>query len=66
MNLSNNDLNELIAMAWADDVTFDEISLRFGLDENAVKKIMKHNLKFKSYKLWRKRVHHRKKIKSNF
>lgn len=56
LNLSDDDLNELIAMAWADDVTFDDINLRFGLNEDAVMKIMKSSLRFRSYKLWRKRV----------
>lgn len=56
LNLSDDDLNELIAMAWADDVTFDDIYLRFGLNEDAVMKIMKSSLRFRSYKLWRKRV----------
>lgn len=64
MNLSNQDLNELIAMAWADDVTFDDIELRFGLNEDAVMKIMKSSLRFRSYKLWRTRVHHIKKVKN--
>ena len=54
--ISNEDLNELIAMAWADDVTFDDIEARFGLNEDAVMKIMKANLRFNSYKLWRKRI----------
>lgn len=56
LNLSDDDLNELIAMAWADDVTFDDIYLRFGLNEDAVMKIMKSSLRFNSYKLWRKRI----------
>lgn len=56
MNLSDDDLNELIAMAWADDVTFDDIYLRFGLNEDAVMKIMKSSLRLNSYKLWRKRI----------
>ena len=56
MNLSDQDLNELIAMAWADDVTFDDIESRFGLNEDAVMKIMKSSLRFRSYKLWRKRI----------
>lgn len=43
-------------MAWADDVTFDDIYLRFGLNEDAVMKIMKSSLRLNSYKLWRKRI----------
>ncbi len=43
-------------MAWEDKTPFDAIKFQFGLDESHVKKLMKNCLKFKSYKLWRKRV----------
>jgi len=35
---------------------FDAIQYQFGLKEADVKKLMKKELKFSSYKLWRKRV----------
>ena len=61
------DINELIDMAWSDDVTFSDIEKTTGLKESSVKRIMQANLKPSSYKLWRNRVRwikeKRKKIK---
>jgi uncharacterized protein (TIGR03643 family) len=50
------DVNELIEMAWRDEVTFDDIEKEFGIKEPEVKRIMQANLKASSYRLWRKRV----------
>ncbi len=65
----NND--EIIGMAWADRISFEEIKKRTGLSEKDVIKIMRKNLKRKSYLLWRKRVRgrvtkHRELFKSKF
>ena len=54
--LTIKDIDRIIEMAWEDRTTFDAIQLQFGLNEAAVKALMKKNLKFSSYKLWRKRV----------
>ncbi|MGJ8619452.1 MAG: TIGR03643 family protein [Methylophilaceae bacterium] len=54
--LIEQDKSRIIEMAWEDKTTFDVIQLRYGLDENALKKLMKQWLTFGSYKLWRKRV----------
>ncbi len=54
--LSELDINRIIEMAWEDRTTFDAIKFQFGLNESEVKALMKSNLKFSSYKLWRKRV----------
>ena len=43
-------------MAWEDRTPFDAIKVQFGLNEQAVKELMRLNLKPSSYKLWRKRV----------
>ena len=63
--------NDIIGMAWQDRVSFDEIKKKPGLSENEVIKLMRKNLKRKSYVLWRKRVKgritkHRKLLKSRF
>ena len=50
------DINEIIDMAWSDDVTFSDIEQVTGLKESSVKRIMQANLKPSSYKLWRNRV----------
>ena len=54
--LSETDLSRIIEMACEDRTPFDAIQFQFGLRESEVKSLMKHTLKFSSYKLWRKRV----------
>ena len=62
---------DIIGMAWGDRISFEEIKKKTGLSEKEVIKIMRSNLKRKSYLLWRKRVRgritkHRKLFKSKF
>ena len=66
--MSNHDV---IGVAWADRISFEEIKKKTGLNEKEIIKIMRTNLKRKSYLLWRKRVRgrvtkHRKLFKSKF
>ncbi len=49
-------IDRIIEMAWEDRTPFDAIEFQFGLKEADVKALMKKELKFSSYKLWRKRV----------
>ena len=63
--------SEIIEMAWADRISFEEIKKRTGLSEKEVIAVMRRNLKKKSYLLWRRRVKgrttkHRKLFKSKF
>ncbi|HEU4495515.1 MAG TPA: TIGR03643 family protein [Flavobacterium sp.] len=55
-NLSEKDIDRIIEMAWEDRTPFDAIEFQFSLSEPDVKALMKKELKFSSYKLWRKRV----------
>ena len=60
---------DVIGMAWADKISFEEIKKKTGLSEKEVIKIMRTKLKRKSYLLWRKRVRgritkHRKKSRN--
>lgn len=57
--LSDN-LSNIIALAWADEVSFDMIKRETGLSEPEVKALMRANLKAGSYRVWRKRVSGRK------
>ena len=50
------EIDRIIEMAWEDRTPFDAIKFQFGLLESEVKVLMKKELKFSSYKLWRKRV----------
>jgi uncharacterized protein (TIGR03643 family) len=52
--------SEIIALAWADDVSFDKIKRDTGLSERDVIKVMRGNLKPRSFELWRARVSGRK------
>ena len=59
---------DVIGMAWADRISFEEIKKKTDLSEKEIIKIMRKNLKRKSYLLWRKRVRgrstkHRKLLK---
>ena len=55
-------------MAWADRCSFEQIRKRTGLSESDVIKIMRRELKPKSFRRWRSRVNgritkHRKRFK---
>jgi len=55
-SLSEMAIDRIIEMAWEDRTPFDAIAYQFGLNEAAVKALMKQELKFSSYKRWRIRV----------
>ena len=50
------DINNIIKLAWSDKISFEEINRIHGLTESEVIKLMRRNLKSRSFKLWRKRV----------
>lgn len=54
--LSDIQIDRIIEMAWEDRTPFEAIKFQFGLTEADVKVLMKKELKFSSYKLWRERV----------
>jgi len=54
--MNESDISRVIEMAWEDRTPFDVIEIQFGLNEQAVKELMRANLKRSSYELWRKRV----------
>ena len=54
--LTTKDIDRIIEMAWEDRTPFDAIKYQFGLSETEVRKLMKEQLKFRSYKMWRMRV----------
>ena len=61
-------IDRIIEMAWEDRTPFDAIKSQFGLTESEVRKLMKRELRFSSYKRWRERVeacktkHHYKRL----
>ena len=55
-SLTDLQIDRIIEMAWEDRTPFDAITFQFGLSESEVKELMKGQLKFRSYVLWRERV----------
>ena len=54
------DIDRVIEMCWEDRTPFEAIEHQFGLKEEDAIRIMRNNLKSKSFKVWRKRVSGRK------
>ena len=54
------EINRIIEMAWEDRTPFEAIEYQFGIKESDVRKIMRSNLKRRSFELWRERVKGRK------
>ncbi|AFZ46035.1 hypothetical protein Cyast_0051 [Cyanobacterium stanieri PCC 7202] len=55
-NLSQEDIDRIVEMAWEDRTTFDAIELQFGLSEKQVIALMRKEMKDSSFRMWRKRV----------
>ena len=53
---SESEKSEIIELALSDHASFNNIRSIYGIDEKDVKKLMRENLKSRSYKSWRKRV----------
>ena len=58
--MTEYNLSELIASAWCDKTTWTDIKSQYDLTEDEVMKIMKYNLKKRSYIVWRERVRRQK------
>ncbi len=58
--LSAADVSRIIEMAWEDRTPFEAIENQFGLNESAVVRLMRQEMKAGSFKMWRKRMHARK------
>jgi len=54
--MENIDIERVIEMCWEDRTPFEAIEYQFGLNEEDAIKIMRQNLKPKSFKVWRERV----------
>ena len=54
--LTDEDVSRIVEMAWEDRTTFDAIEQQFGVSEKDVIKLMRQEMKLKSWKMWRKRV----------
>ena len=59
-NLSDQDVDRIVNMAWEDRTPFEAIEVQFGLKEHEVIKLMKHEMRLNNWKKWRARVQGRK------
>ena len=57
--LDDVQLSRVIEMAWEDRTPFEAIQHSYALDETAVIKLMRQELKPSSFRLWRQRVTNR-------
>ncbi|MEL1245007.1 TIGR03643 family protein [Flavobacterium sp. DGU11] len=53
---SPQQLDRIIEMAWEDRTPFEAIKSQFGLNESEVRTLMRKELRFSSYRNWRRRV----------
>ena len=60
ISLSAEQVDRIIEMAWEDRTPFDAILIQFGLNEEAVIKLMRSEMKPSTFKMWRARVQGRK------
>lgn len=59
-DFTDEQCSRIIEMAWEDRTPFEAIERLFGLNESAVIKLMRAELKASSFRLWRARVSGRK------
>ena len=52
-------IDNIIKLAWCDKTSFEKIKRIHGITESEVIKIMRKNLRPRSFKLWRARVNGR-------
>jgi len=56
MELVEEETSRVIEMAWEDRTPFEAIEKQFGLNESAVIRLMRQQIKPSSFRMWRKRV----------
>ena len=54
--LSQEQISDVISLALSDDVSFDNIKKMYDINSDEIKRVMKDNVSFSSYKRWRERV----------
>jgi uncharacterized protein (TIGR03643 family) len=50
------DIEEIVKLAWADDIPFTTISKEYGLTENQIVALMRKHQSPRTYVRWRQRV----------
>ena len=59
MKFNQSEISDIIQLAWDDQTDFSHITKIYEINEGDVKKIMKSNIKRKSYEIWRNRISQR-------
>jgi uncharacterized protein (TIGR03643 family) len=59
-NLTVEDIDRIVQMAWEDRTPFEAIEFQFGLKEAEVIELMKYEMRLNNWKKWRARVQGRK------
>ncbi|MFT6937494.1 MAG: hypothetical protein ACJA1N_001798, partial [Saprospiraceae bacterium] len=54
--LTVEDIDRIVEMAWEDRTSFDAIEIQFDVPEKDVIKLMREEMKLSSWKMWRARV----------
>lgn len=54
--LTDQDVDRIVEMAWEDRTPFEAIEAQFGLTEAEVIKLMKQEMRLRNWKKWRERV----------
>lgn len=60
LDITEEDKDRIIQMAWEDRTPFEAIEFQFGLKEKEVIEFMRKNSLPSSFKMWRKRMKSRK------
>lgn len=60
IDLSADQIDRIVEMAWEDRTPFEAIAIQFGLREEEVIQLMRRTIKSKSFRMWRARVQGRK------
>ena len=55
-NLTEEDVDRIVEMAWEDRTPFDAIERQFGVPEKDVIRLMKQEMTLKNWKKWRARA----------
>jgi uncharacterized protein (TIGR03643 family) len=59
-DLTPDQTDRILEMAWEDRTPFEAIAIQFGLKEEEVIQLMRRTIKPKSFRMWRARVQGRK------
>ncbi len=65
-NLTDQEIDRIVEMAWEDRTSFDAIKNQFGVSESEVIEIMRLEMKPSSWRMWRERVQGRKTKHANY